>query len=171
MDTLDVIEALVWKKPSLRKVFIALDIINETRLITPKEHKEFSNLLVDFKNPIIIDVVGLTECIAIIEPKRINRTFPTIIIEGYHCKISSFSKTALISLLRSSINNKDFLPPPLIRKIIYINDYEKSVNGAVFSEVGKNLWTIDADPLSLDLKTSANYTAVMILNQLLDFEE
>ncbi len=170
MDTLDVVEALIWRNAKLRKVFITLDVINERRVITPQEHREFSNLLADFQSPIIIDVVGLTECIAIIEPKRVNRTFPTVIIEGHECKIGSYSRSALMSILRSSINGKDFLPPPLTRKIIYIDKYDSSVDGVVFSEVGRNLWTLDPDPLSLNLKTSANCTSGIILSQLLDFE-
>lgn len=172
MDTIEILETLVFKIPKLRKVFIELDVINQSRNISPKDRKEFKNLLKDFNNPKIIDVIGLTEVIMIIEPIKIGKQYPVIIFEGYQCKIIKLSKSSIISYLRSSISIKDFLPDPLVRKIVYISDYEKDVNGLIFSEYQKGFWTIDKNPLSLNVDTSQKCSIYNILIEILnDIEE
>lgn len=169
MNTLKIVESLIYKNPNIRKALMALNIINRDRIISPNNHLEFNNILKNFNNPKIISCVGIIQLTIIIESKKINRTYPTIFINGYNSEIKNVGKTYLIKELNRFMNVKDFLPQPLIRKIIYINNFSNDDNleGVVFSEYSKNLWTLE-DPLNFNIESSLKTTPKEILTEILN---
>lgn len=175
MDTIKLVESLIYKNPDIRKVMMALNIVNIDRKISPTNHSEFNNILKNFENPKIISCVGMIQLTVLIEPKKINRTYPTIFINGYNSEIKNVGKTFLIKELNKYMNIKDFLPPAFIRKIIYIDNYKKKdnnnnenkIDGVVFSEYSKNLWTL-GNPLDFEINNSLKTTPREILSEILN---
>lgn len=166
METRELVEALIYKFPDLRKAFIGLNIINLERKVSASSHPEFKNILKQFKNPKIISVVGLTQITALIEPTKNGRTYPIILINGNNTSIEDLSKTRISEILFQHLRWKDYLPAPFVKKIIYISDYKKSLKGMVFSEFRPNQWTID-DPLKLPITSFRKVGGKVIINEVL----
>lgn len=166
MDTIELVEAMLYKMPNIRKAFLGLNIMSVERKISSSEHPEFKNILKPFKNPKIISIVGLTQLTAIVEPTKIGKVYPVILINGYNSEITELSKTGLSDRLFKHLRYRDYLPAPFVKKIIYISNYDGSLNGIVFSEYGPNKWTID-DPLNLPIKSDQKIGGKVIINEVI----
>lgn len=166
MNTIELCEALLYKIPDIRKAFIGLNIMNLERKISASEHPEFKNILKPFNNPKVISVVGLTHLTAIVEPIRDGKVYHTILIQGKNAEITAFGKTKMINILFQHLKLKDFLPPPLVKKIIFIDSYKDKLLGLVFSEYRNGMWTID-DPLQIPLTSCSKMSGKVILNEVI----
>lgn len=166
MNTIEVCEHLLYKIPNLRESFYALSIIDDNRNIAPIEHKEFENILNYFNNPKIISIFSLVQITLLIEPIKINRKIPVLLINGIFCSRNLFSKTYIHNLILKYLNIKDFLPASLVKKIIYIKDFN-TMDGIIFSEYLKSIWTID-DPLQLPVKNYLKTNPKIIVDKILD---
>lgn len=165
MKSNSILEHLLFQTPSLRKTFIALDLINIHRQIPTCEHKELKNILLPFKDPKIIAVWGLVETIALVSTEVVNRKMSALFISGNEATIMVGSKEKLIGELSQRISVKDYLPPPILRKIVYIFDY-KECDGVMFSEISLNQWALDSNPLAFELNTLKKCGANLILRQI-----
>lgn len=166
MDTIELVEALLYKIPSIRLAFLGLNIMSLERKISASEHKEFLNIIKPFNNPKIISVVGLIHTTMIIEPIKNGKTYSVILINGYKSEIIEISKTKIYDILYKKLSLKDYLPEPFVKKIIYINSYSTELMGIVFSEYSKNMWTIDS-PLKLPITSSQKISGKNILNEII----
>lgn len=168
LSTIELVETLLYQFPELRKVFLLLNIMSIERKISASSHPEFKNILKPFLNkmPKVVSVVGLTQITILISQEKIGRTWPIIIIKGDKSEILECSKGKICDILNKHLKWKDYLPEPLIKKIIYISDYNEKVTGVVFSEYRKNMWTI-YNPLDIDVKTTQKTTSLVIINEIL----
>lgn len=153
METKDIIEALTYKIPDIRRPLQSLNIINDKRPISPTDRPEFDNSLIDFKRPKIICSIGILQTVFIVEPNLVNRRFPTIIISGKTSRITSISRSGLYERISQYMNISDFIPLPFSRKIILIDEYKDENIGMVISEHIRNNWTKE-DPRSLPIENS-----------------
>ena len=166
MESMELVEALIYKIPNLRKAFMGLDIMNLERKVSASPHPEFKNVLKPFVNPKIVSIVGLTQLTALIEPTKNGRTYPVILINGHSSSIVEFSKTKISDTLFHHLKWKDYLPAPFVKKVIYINNYDEKLTGMVFSEYAPNKWTID-DPLQLPIRSKQKVGGKVIINEIL----
>lgn len=176
LDTKDIIESLIYRMPEIRKAFTGLGILSLERKISSINHPEFSNILKDFKKEHIkiISIVGLIQTTFIIEPIKVGRLYPTIIISGNSTEITNLSKTGLLSTISKYLNIRDYLPAPFCRKIIYIENFlnvdintnDIYLEGVVFSELRTNYWTID-DPLKLPTTSVQKISGRAIINEII----
>lgn len=166
MNTIDLVESLLFKNPKMRKAFIGLNIISLERKISTNEHSEFKNILIPFNNPKIISIFGITQLTAIIEPTKNGRTYSIILINGYKSEILECSKTKINDILYKHLKLKDYLPEPLFKKIVYIKDFDCNLKGIVFSEYSNNMWTID-DPLKLPITSKQKISGKIIIKEIL----
>lgn len=164
METFEILESFVFHHGEYREIFAALNISSVERKIGTVDRPEFKNILKDFDQPKIISILGLKQLTLLVEPKKINRKFPTLMIDGYNTDRMDMSKTGLLRHMRSFINIVDFIPPPLIRKIIYISQPQESVT---FSEYMRGEWTTE-DPMEMEPKNSKTCGAAIILENILD---
>lgn len=150
MKTTAVLEQLLFANPNLLDAFRAFGLIQKGKEIVPYEHKELKNLLFPFKNIRIIGIWGLIEQIVLVGLDRSagKRQMPVIYITGNNSDVGMSSKGKLEDDLLKTIDIRDFLPSPIIRKIVYMND-TGSLSGKMYSEVLNNVWIEDADPLSI----------------------
>ena len=168
MITTEIVEGLLFKYPEMRQMLIDLNIISEERRISSSEHPEYNHLLSLFKKANVIAVIGVIQTTIFISQKKKGRIFDVMIIKGNSTKITQMSKTLIIKTLVSLLNWKDYLPEPFVRKIVYINHYnEKIVSGIVFSEFGKNTWTLE-DPMFIDIKNFRSITGREIINEIVN---
>lgn len=186
METVDIIEGILFKIPSIKIALSSLGFFYNGRTISATNRPEFNNILSNFNSPKIISVVSITQLTMIIEPIFLDRKIPVIIINGDSCEIKTMSKTLIQSTLYSHLNIKDFLPKPFVKKIIYISDYglkstnnnkcdinnlidykEEVLSGVVFSEYTSGVWTID-DPLSLPVNNTQKIWPNAILFELMN---
>lgn len=164
MNTIEICEHLLFKIPKIRNALFSLNIISNERNIAPVEHNEFNNIISDFENPRIISAIGIVCLTIIIEPKIISRKYNIIIINGYSSEKMILSKTGICDLIYRTLNIRDFLPMPLTKKIIYISDFSK-MEGVIFSEYSKNLWTIN-DPMLLPSKNTMKTNVKNIIDKI-----
>lgn len=174
MKTKLVMEALLYKDPNLHKVLNVLNVISPERPISAVERREYDNVLSSFStgNLKFITTIGLVETIFVINTteKLPRKRFPVMIIRGDIVEITKLSPGSLVKEITKSINQKDFLPLPVVNKIIYIEKYngDKPI-GVVFSECFINYWTLD-DPfvLKMDHKGERKATALQMITLLVD---
>ena len=167
MNTIDVLQQLIFQNNDLKKVFECFGIISNKNQISVNERPEFKNLLKPFINPKIVAIYGYIEIIALICPIPSDRKYFTLFIQGNECKILKISKNKIVDELFKFISLKDFLPSPLLRKIVFINNYQKYVDGIIFSEIYNNIWTLDNDPLSIKIDTKKRCGAKVILTEVI----
>ena len=166
MDTIELMESLLYKIPSIREAFLGLNIMSLERKISASEHKEFLNIIKPFNNPKIISVIGLVQTTMLIENVKHGKTYSVVLINGYKSEILDLSKTKIYDILYKQLSLKDYLPEPFVKKIIYIDDYSKELIGVVFSEYSKNMWTIDS-PLELPITSSQKVSGKNIINEII----
>lgn len=166
MDTIELIECLLYKIPNIRNAFLGLNIMSLERKISASEHSEFLNLIKPFNNPKIISIIGLISTTMIIEPVKNGKTYPVIIINGYKSEILDISKTKIYNTLYNQLSLKDYLPEPFVKKIIYIHSYSKELKGVIFSEYCKNMWTINS-PLELPITSFQKISGKNIINEII----
>lgn len=167
MNTLELVEALLYKIPDIRNAFMSLNVMNLERKISASEHPEFRNIIKPFTKPKIISVVGLTQITLLVEPTDSYRVHPTIVINGHRSDILELSKTRMVDMLHRHLKLRDYLPEPFVKKIIYIDQYgSNGLKGVVFSEFGLNRWTVD-DPLQLPIVSQQKIGGKDILKEVL----
>lgn len=197
MKTKTVVESLlnnVENYEHLRLALKACKVINsEDRNWMPHNHSELTKVIEKFKTPHIICLVGKIITIFIIEPKKYNRVYPIIQINGNTSRIRNLSKTKLVNECLKYFNIEDFLPEAMCNQIFWIpynsnksekessdhldNEILKSIkeNSSVvkeelemiiFSEVSKNIWTINPNISSINISQKANMTKNKILQNL-----
>lgn len=167
MNTIEVCEHLLYKIPELRESFYNLGILSQGRNIQPKYHEEFEHILDKFSNPKIVSVVGPIQVTYIIEPTDpIRRKYHTIEITGFNCKKMEISKSGFSTYFSSILNIRDFIPQPLVKKLIYFKD-PKQLEGIIFSEYETGKWTI-GDPLEIIPKQIINASLKRIMAEIMD---
>ena len=158
--------------------------MSDNRVINANRHQELDSLLDEFiddeiiQNPskikfiVVSGNITVTAIIPMKEGTGKSRLHPIMYIMGNLTRIERQSWTLISSELVSYLQIKDFLPPPFCKKIVYIRDWgENFMKGAAFSEVGRNVWTID-DPTKLPIKNTMKCTArIIIANIISDLKE
>jgi hypothetical protein len=180
MQTEDVVSSFIYKDPSMRFAFEALDIVCPERPWTGKEHPELNNQLRWFIKPKIITSIGILESTFIIQPNKVPNKrglWAVITIEGNYTRFDYLSKDVLYRTILRKLNIHDFVPASFSRKIVYINEYKPGenniggvVSGVVFSEYNVNRWTLD-DPLKFDAKSIKSSPTVILLKILDELKE
>jgi hypothetical protein len=167
MQTLDIVEALIFRIPELRKVFDALDIISAKRMVSSARHPELENLLGIFERPAVVAVFGLVQMVVLVEPKQQGKVYPAVVIKGDHASLVRWSRSTLCRELTGVLSANGFLPQPFVKKIVYISDWIHSeMHGVVFSHVGGK-WIVD-DPMVLPVPNGKVTNPREILLEVLD---
>lgn len=174
MKTKWIMEALMHKDPNLHKVLNVLNVIAPGRLMSSVERREYDNILKPFCNGNLkfLCVIGMMETIFIIGDSKSFRStikFNLMIVRGNVTEITELSAGTLVSEAAQALNHKDFLPSPVVSKIIFVDDYSGSnPKGLIFSETFPNHWTID-DPFELNLNMrEQSATGRQIIDMLVD---
>lgn len=171
MKTNLIVETLLYNCPSIRRVFLNLNIMSLERKISAREHKEYNHLLENFKdskNIKIISVVGIVQTTMLISLEKTSRVHDVIIIRGNDSEVTQMGKTKITRDLIINLYWKDFLPEPFVKKIIYIDEFNSlETKGIVFSEVEKNIWTVD-DPMNVEITNSRKISGKAIIKEIVD---
>lgn len=186
MITKSVIEHLLYNNSDLRELFLNLGILYDQSdtskdnfrfnpNLVAKKHTELENLLKPFlfikENDLaIIMTISFIQSIFIINKNKINRRYRILHITGNVTRCIELGKSSLSSEISAYFNTKDFLPPALLRKIIYFDNTKNSLNlnGIMFVEQNRNIWSIENnDVIELSLnKKEVNISYSQIINQL-----
>lgn len=169
-------------------------INNKDRSWDALEHSEISKIIEKFETPHIICMVSKIITIFIIEPKKYNRVHPVIQINGNTSRIRNLSKSKILSECLKYSNIKDFLPESMYEQIYWIpyrnkeatiknsdifeevllnsiknesNVPKEELDIVVFSELSKNLWTINPDISNINVNKKTKTTKYKILQALL----
>mgnify|MGYP000965346183 CR=1 FL=1 len=185
-DTLDIMEQMLYLDHSLHVPFRHLDIISaaEGRFVSAARHPELEGLLEPFAEQVrdpevcslrMVTVVGNISVTAVIPVKKGGgkaRLHHVWYLIGNSSRLEQQSWSYMSAELFDYINFAEFLPEPFCRKIVYFEEWKDSkVLGVVFSEVGKNLWTV-GNPMSLPLTQVTSTSAKQIINNIiLDIKE
>lgn len=170
MNSISVLEDLLYKHNDLRGCLNALGVINHDRQIESRNHLEFKNILRYFEKDdfLIVSIVNIIQVTYIISPENVRRkTKPVIKILGYNADINFMSKNLIIQDMNSILNLKDFLPPAFTRKIIYIPNFKNMDDSFVFSEFRPNIWTLD-DPMILPVTNFNECGGLTIISELMN---
>lgn len=129
-----ILESLQYKIPSIRNVYSLIDINVGSSL-----HKEVDNIVSNFTNPSVIISIGLlTNCYII---QRESKTKIHVICISQETIYFKCNTGELVRNIVGSLKLKDFVPDPIMKKIVFINDYNKTVTGEVFYEMNKDRYT------------------------------
>lgn len=176
-STCDIIESMLFHDSLLHIPLRHLNIISiaEGRSFSAVCHPELDGIISKFfpenNNGLrIITVIGTISVTAIIpiESGGIKQRLHNVLyIIGKSSRIEQQSWSLIIRELNSYLNFTEFMPESFCKKIVYFESWnENSVNGMLFSEVGKNLWSI-GDPMKLPLQQTLKTTAIEIITQIL----
>ena len=115
-STRSLLSGLEYKMPEIRELYRVLEIEDPGA----SEHRELDNILQHFDRPVIIVSIGITVACFIIQ-RRSQRRFDVLKISSSY----SYATMGLGALLREILSEcrlRDFVPQPILRKIVVIGD-------------------------------------------------
>lgn len=138
-SSLNILEALQSKNYDYRNIYNLLEIYN----IGSVPHPELENIVTRFTDPKIIIAIGLITSCFIIQYE--SKTKVDVIEISLDVKYYKCSSGQLRNKILDVVKLKDFIPDPLVKKIVLINSFSKIVSGEIFYEVSKNKYTDNGD--------------------------
>lgn len=155
MNTKAITEALLFQSPELEKFFKASHIISRERNWKAKKHDEFY-FLNKFKDPRFIVVITNQVHVYIIGDESRKKSYNIINIEGFNADHLVISKGELISLIKKTVSEKQFLPDNpnriiyMYHEVLFIFNRTNDNNKNMFS---KSRWSLGTDIYSADART------------------
>lgn len=182
MTAQDITEAILSINPKVESLFRAAHIISDDRKYGPKGHPEYP-FLKHFFDPKFIVVISKQIHVYIIGDKDKGKKYHIVNIEGYHADHMVITLRELTGLIKTTVNEKLFLPNNFYDRIIYMHNEElfifnrvNALNCSMFT--GKSKWTYGNSASTIyDVDYEAtikerNTSAYKILDQIyLDIEE
>lgn len=151
-ETVSILEGLLYENKDLKYPLQILDIISIKNVIQPIQKKHLSSILSDFTPPFyfisIASTLYTTALISINPGAGGWNKIPILFISGQFCYKKYLSPSELFEDLYENMKFKDFFPEPFMRKIIFIDGWnKKECYGVCLSEVyqkGRKIyWTVN----------------------------
>lgn len=123
MNAQDVTEAILSINSNLVPQFRAAHIITDERQYTAKPHPEYPFLKYMF-DPKFIIIISKQIHVYLVGDKDKGKKYHIINIEGYHADHLVIGLRELTKLIKTTVNEKLFLPNNFYDRIIYIHNEE-----------------------------------------------
>lgn len=164
MDTASraLLESLQYKIPDIRNIYNLIDINAGS-----SRHQEIDSIVSNFTDPSVIIAIGIiTSCFIIQRESKSKFHVIDISQEAIYYKCNTGElRSNILDVLRI----KDFVPDPILKKIVIIDSYEKKVSGNIYYEIYKNKYTNDSDAVHnfLDFNKDEQKNSFEIVNNYL----
>lgn len=132
------LESLQYKIPDIRNIYNLIGINAGS-----SRHQEIDSIVSNFTDPSVIIAIGIvTSCFVVQRESKSKFHVIDISQEAIYYKCNTGElRSNILDVLRA----KDFVPDPLVKKIVVIDSYEKNVSGSIYYEIYKNKYTNDSD--------------------------
>lgn len=131
------LESLQYRIQDIRNIYNLIGINAGS-----SRHQEIDSIISNFTDPSVIIAIGIiTSCFVIQRESKSKFHVIDISQEAIYYKCNTGElRSNILNILRA----KDFVPDPLVKKIVIINSYEKNVSGNIYYEIYKNKYTNDS---------------------------
>lgn len=156
------LESLQYRIPDIRSIYNLISINSGS-----SRHQEIDNIVSNFTDPSIIIAIGLiTSCFIIQRESKSKFHVIDISQEAIYYKCNTGElRSNIVNVLRA----KDFVPDPLVKKIVLVDSYNKNVTGSIYYEIYNNKYTDDSNAVRnfLDFSKSDLKSSFDIVNDYL----
>lgn len=145
-STRSLLSGLEFRMPEIRELYKILEIEDPGA----SEHRELDNILQYFHRPVVIATIGLTVSCFIVQ-RRSKRRFDVLKI-GSSYSYATMGLGALLNEMLAECRLRDFVPQPILRKIVVIDDIVGSgARGVVWTLVRGRLYTSEYMSTLIDI--------------------